>query len=212
MKHHFIPLKATLDVGSLSLCLCSELFLVCWDCSPICIKAFVSAVWWLHQSSPCNSLSVMIKQIITGAVASFLLLSSFLSLRDERELHLLVFYLLKYLTQAALIWPPSIFSLHTELFAHKGTRSILAICNFPGGRPLVLLISLSFYASPQMPNALLKQVSLQWMRMKAASNIHFFILPFSSLQDFIPFLPQANCWGWGLRLAFKSDFAAWSSF
>lgn len=52
------------------LCVCAQSFLSIE--TALHIKAFVSAVWWLHQSSSCNALSVTMKQIITGAVASFL--------------------------------------------------------------------------------------------------------------------------------------------
>lgn len=62
---------------------------------------------------------------------------------------------------AVLIPPVSIFIPHTKLFAHEGARTILAMCNFPGGCPdLILLISLSFYAPAQMPNTLFKQIRL----------------------------------------------------
>lgn len=99
----------------------------------------------------------------------FLLFTSFVCLEADRvylqrRLHLLIFYLLKYFMHAVLIRPASIFIPHTELFAHESARSILAVCNFPGGCPaLIFLISLSLYAPAQMPDTLFKQVGLQGM-------------------------------------------------
>lgn len=107
--------------------------------------------------------------------------------------------------RAVLIRPASIFIPRTKPFAHNSAHSILAMCNFPGGSPaLILLLSLSVYASAQMPKTLFKQVGLQWMWMwmKVTRNMHFFLSYLSVLcRISFPFFHRLIAGGeaWGLH-------------